>query len=904
MSILQADTTSVSYNNYQQSNDQDPGEASEERRDLSKDIEAASDDVGNLPNHKDFMGRYYWIEEQEDNSRDRFLKPRDGRLALLKVQTWGGDKFPNQRTSWDRIGFQDTTPLMIKWVYWIMESVPRLHKASNTESVRRRHQYHNAPNAINPHPRSFKEWCKEYLSKQWLTVYARWIPGCLVLLFLLAVPATLDGEIRNNGFYDPVRYRDWRYPETARNHREDRPPEKGRTDHTGEPLANNRSKIAAPNQIPDSVWDKDFDGSPARHLRPRFLCVLKDHISVPSSYKQSPLVQRFNQRRPKNAGFEIVSVEDWVNAHDGHAHLDYVFVSYTRRQFQTYSPAEISGWSPPNSQDETKKKQELHKRKEMSNLYTEDLLHLCQQGIRAAQEAEVPAFWIDVLCVDPTTFAQDIYRICDVVRGAHSMIIALKNSVDNRVMLQGPSSNRDKLLKEWGGRLWTLPEILLCPNTHGIAIHIHGSVAAPECFTKRSLASLAYYPRDAKTVRQLIDHYEGTLILTSLELVTIGLECLQSRMGNTKHFADGDLAYALMGLLCRRPAVVKGESAFEAFAKLSLANDSNMLLERLICVLPSVKGRPWYKIKDAWKVKLWDIYPTCQIAGIGAGQTVILDGAYGASIRWKSLKPVAFIRRKTGFRFAIKLLLRGAPLYFITGVAMLASSTRARVPSHAQPTNPVEVIGILFFVFATIIILLSPYLLLATYRGKFWSTQGWFFGIEGEPDLATIEKSLFGVDLGRLSWSINSSMLSRHQVAKKKRNRPILDGECEALEPAAQEPPQSDESENEEHEQPVKAPQDPDQQQPAVQEQERVFTLVDTYTMTVTRFRAVRPPVAVLICGREGGMQRAVLCSYNWRTQTFHRETVLRMKTMVLERMFRVDKFRFSMNGINTAKAD
>ncbi|OCK73354.1 hypothetical protein K432DRAFT_313016 [Lepidopterella palustris CBS 459.81] len=708
------------------------------------------------------MGRYYWIEEQEDNSRDRFLKPRDGRLALLKVQTWGGDKFPNQRTSWDRIGFQDTTPLMIKWVYWIMESVPRLHKASNTES--------------------------------WLTVYARWIPGCLVLLFLLAVPATLDGEIRNNGFYDPVRYRDWRYPETARNHREDRPPEKGRTDHT------------------------DFDGSPARHLRPRFLCVLKDHIS--------------------NAGFEIVSVEDWVNAHDGHAHLDYVFVSYTRRH----------------------------------NLYTEDLLHLCQQGIRAAQEAEVPAFWIDVLCVDPTTFAQDIYRICDVVRGAHSMIIALKNSVDNRVMLQGPSSNRDKLLKEWGGRLWTLPEILLCPNTHGIAIHIHGSVAAPECFTKRSLASLAYYPRDAKTVRQLIDHYEGTLILTSLELVTIGLECLQSRMGNTKHFADGDLAYALMGLLCRRPAVVKGESAFEAFAKLSLANDSNMLLERLICVLPSVKGRPWYKIKDAWKVKLWDIYPTCQIAGIGAGQTVILDGAYGASIRWKSLKPVAFIRRKTGFRFAIKLLLRGAPLYFITGVAMLASSTRARVPSHAQPTNPVEVIGILFFVFATIIILLSPYLLLATYRGKFWSTQGWFFGIEGEPDLATIEKSLFGVDLGRLSWSINSSMLSRHQ--------------------------------NEEHEQPVKAPQDPDQQQPAVQEQERVFTLVDTYTMTVTRFRAVRPPVAVLICGREGGMQRAVLCSYNWRTQTFHRETVLRMKTMVLERMFRVDKFRFSMNGINTAKAD
>jgi hypothetical protein len=85
---------------------------------------------------------------------------------------------------------------------------------------------------------------------------------------------------------------------------------------------------------------------------------------------------------------------------------------------------------------------------------------------------------------------------------------------------------------------------------------------------------------------------------------------------------------------------------------------------------------------------------------------------------------------------------------------------------------------------------------------------------------------------------------------------------------------------------------------------ERLFTLVDTYSMTVTLFRAVRPPVAVMICGREGGMQRAVLCSYDWRTQTFCRETVLRMKTMVVEKMFRVDRFRFSLIDGQKFRAD
>lgn len=75
----------------------------------------------------------------------------------------------------------------------------------------------------------------------------------------------------------------------------------------------------------------------------------------------------------------------------------------------------------------------------------------------------------------------------------------------------------------------------------------------------------------------------------------------------------------------------------------------------------------------------------------------------------------------------------------------------------------------------------------------------------------------------------------------------------------------------------------------------QVFTLVDTYNLQVTIFEAVRPPSALLFCGSEGGMQRVVGCSYDWTTQTFYRETVLRLPTVSLEKAYRVSRFRMGI---------
>ncbi|KAF8248985.1 hypothetical protein K440DRAFT_641684 [Wilcoxina mikolae CBS 423.85] len=81
---------------------------------------------------------------------------------------------------------------------------------------------------------------------------------------------------------------------------------------------------------------------------------------------------------------------------------------------------------------------------------------------------------------------------------------------------------------------------------------------------------------------------------------------------------------------------------------------------------------------------------------------------------------------------------------------------------------------------------------------------------------------------------------------------------------------------------------------------ERVFTLVDTGTMTVLSFLAVKPPTAAIICGQEGEMLRVALCGYDWTSNTFYRETVIRMETTVQDKMKRVVRLKFAFQRSGT----
>ncbi|KAL8937926.1 MAG: hypothetical protein Q9211_003444 [Gyalolechia sp. 1 TL-2023] len=536
-----------------------------------------------------------------------------------------------------------------------------------------------------------------------------------------------------------------------------------------------------------------------RPIEPKYLCFLKS-----------------------TEGMEILEVSRWRRDHDIAA--TYVLVSYTSEQFRT----------------------------------EEEQLFLHDVGEHAARRAGVQAYWVGCSCLGNTKEEQqdNVWRISDVVRGARSMVIAVAD-----ISGQEQPNGNTAALRQWGTRVWTLPEVLLTPGNSEIKVYnCNTGLDAPMIVYKRNFATLW---EDASISRELIDHYEGNLTLSSLELVTIALKCLYSRQKG--FYLPGDMAYALMGLLRRRPTVVKSDSAFQAFARLSLANDNDLLLERLICTLPKSLSQPWYDMDDQWDISLWDILPSTQVCGIADDDTVIIDGCYAAAIRWKAFAAVANLTRDSWGRFFVRYLFRSTSFFFLIGISLTAAG------AAAGSNTSLTAVGAILLTIALLIILGSPYIIRKLYTGKLWGTQAWFFGFEGYMDISTIERHIFGADMGHLKWSTNGSPLSVHTANEH--------GECIGQDPTSN-------------------PETAEKVKKAVNAQmgeQRIFTLIDTYTLTVTIFEAVRPPIGVVICGAEGGMQRALLCSYDWSTQTLYRESVMRMETIVLDQMARVGRLRLGL---------
>ena len=541
-----------------------------------------------------------------------------------------------------------------------------------------------------------------------------------------------------------------------------------------------------------------------RPVEPKYLCFLKE-----------------------TQGMVIRTVSQWKSETGREA--TYILVSYTSEQFRT----------------------------------EEEQLFLHDVGEHAARAAGVQAYWVGCSCLGKTKQEQEdnVWRISDVVRGARSLTIAVSNPNGKE------DAGVDKMaLRQWGTRVWTLPEVLLIPSNSDIHVYApNANMDAPMTVHKRNFATLW---EDAPISRELIDHYEGNLILSPLELVTIALRCLHNRQKG--FYLPGDMAYALMGLLRRRPTIVKTDTAFQAFARLSLANDNNLLLERLICILPRTLNQPWYEMEDQWGVSLWDVIPSTQVCGIADNDTVIIDGGYAAAIRWKAFAHVASLIQDSWRRFFFRYGFRSTSYLFITGISLLSNGVALKTNGDSGSGSYIA-IGAILLVISLILILFSPYIIRLLYTGKLWSTQAWFFGFEGYMDISTIERHIFGADMGHLKWSTNGSPLSVHA--------PNEYGECIGRDPTT-------------------VPETARKVEQSINAQmgdERIFTLVDTNTLTVTLFSAVRPPVAVVLCGNEGGMQRALLCSYDWSTQTLYRESVLRMETLVLEKMQRVGRLRLGL---------
>jgi hypothetical protein len=162
---------------------------------------------------------------------------------------------------------------------------------------------------------------------------------------------------------------------------------------------------------------------------------------------------------------------------------------------------------------------------------------------------------------------------------------------------------------------------------------------------------------------------------------------------------------------------------------------------------------------DAYQSSLWDIDPYCQVAGIAEDDTVIIDGAWGMSIRWKSFYQVYWSSGPSWKRFFATLMLEWNGTVFFLACSLMGSGSTF-LPAGGSLIALGFFLLLVFFYFW----LMMPKLVRIIYGGKFSEVQAEMFGFEGHLNAATIERALFGGNFGRFTWSTNGSPISRSNV--------------------------------------------------------------------------------------------------------------------------------------------
>ena len=131
-----------------------------------------------------------------------------------------------------------------------------------------------------------------------------------------------------------------------------------------------------------------------------------------------------------------------------------------------------------------------------------------------------------------------------------------------------------------------------------------------------------------------------------------------------------------------------------------MANDSDKLLERLICVLPRDHTQPWHSMDDAYGANLWDIYPDITVAGIGSDDTVIIDGCHAANVRWKCFTPVAYTVIESWKRLAARTALHTSGYAFLVGCSLVGTLK-----------GSLTALGVVVLIYSLALIFASPYLI-------------------------------------------------------------------------------------------------------------------------------------------------------------------------------------------------
>ncbi|KAL2012231.1 hypothetical protein VTN00DRAFT_4949 [Thermoascus crustaceus] len=561
----------------------------------------------------------------------------------------------------------------------------------------------------------------------------------------------------------------------------------------------------------------------------------------------------------------------------------YIFLSFSRRSFPPQFPM----------------KEFLHRAAEaMVNHENAELKE---------DETPVTAFWLDLDCVshdneEETT--KDTNSICDAVRGAARVYVVL------------PHNTKEEKL-HWGRRVWTLPEALLAANKIRSCVPKPSDLSGNQGFECHRLTLTEMYDtfwkveeRDYQQTRgrwggifhnaeisHLIKHFSNTLQLSELQLFSVAVQALVRRGTSSKDgqpvegYTQTALAYAAMGLLAYRITPDESDNNFQAIARLSLVNDSNQLLERLACLSPrympdrdepnnTAAGSESILMNmadsDQFDTHLWDIKPMCHIVGIGDEEdtpTIILGQCRAIPIRWKSFPRLKYVCNLTGFRARLsrKVVRYGGSLYGI-GMSFLWNLLPLTLAVYNSSDQTLEAFLNFYFVgmaaaFAIgwIISLFAPLAVRQLCEANRLGNSCYLIGFEGTMPIWKIEHVVFGNVRGRLRYAPSSTPFAKGFRKEKIREvEEHFDTDMNVLE---------------------------NQLAPG----QRFFTIVDTGDYTVSLIAAGRPPTVALLCGREGGMLRAILCSWRFENNCLYKETVMRMRSSLYDAAFTMDWLTISL---------
>lgn len=506
------------------------------------------------------------------------------------------------------------------------------------------------------------------------------------------------------------------------------------------------------------------------HEYPKHACSTLDAVPAPPTRQANALASNSNPEgasgveqkrlyRPRKLFLKVGKSWEVVDDNGAHADKPYLFISYAANQYER--EADATGrltLAPAGSSS------------------------LQQRAEAIVEEQNLEAYWMDHLRSPHQPEAtDDVHRFSDVVRGSAAVHVLLPEDKELR-----------NSLARFGKRLWCLPECLLAP---GHAIHVHGGGGA-ETIPIMSLPARAWtapYTDDSGAViqgkgrkeefRLLAEHFSGLLTLTRLELFSVALGAMRSL--EFYPFQEGDMAYALMGLLTKRPSMDSSDSEQQALVKLCLENDSDRIIERMVCMLPvrAAGESGWLGVEDALGASLWNVEPMCQVAGICNDEAVIIDGCHAASIEWGKIPRMRFRSTKSNAQSWGLGILGLKSVCLLLFLSFLATTVLVEIICIIVGRPPE--LGFLFFWMWRVVSVMpfavltagffTPFCLPFLFSGEVEEIQPWLVGFQGIIPIERLECLVFGNYAGRLNYTASSGLLCSRDTLTRKGVAPTLD---------------------------------------------------------------------------------------------------------------------------------